>query len=99
MGHQVFFLSDMGTLHVPVGTAAAYQADEGWSLYFEAIVEMIPGDVDGDGIVCIHDVTTLIDHLLRGHDFTSIYSADVNGDGIVCINDVSALINLLLRSH
>lgn len=96
MGHQVFFFSNMGTLHVPVGTTAAYQADGNWSEYFSTIVEMIPGDVDGDGTVCIHDVTALIDYLLGGHHSASIAVADVDGDGTICIHDVTALFNLLL---
>ena len=99
MGHQVFFFTNMGTLHVPVGTATAYQADGNWSQYFSAIVEMIPGDVDGDGTVCIHDLTALIGHLLSGHHPTNIATADVDGDGTVCIHDVAALINLLLSNH
>ena len=99
MGHQVFFFTNLGTLHVPVGTSTAYQADGNWSLYFNAIVEMIPGDVDGDGTVCIHDVTALIDYLLSGHVFTSIAAADVDGDGTICIHDVTALLNILLGSH
>lgn len=99
MGHQVFFFSNMGTLHVPVGTATAYQADGRWSQYFGAIVEIVPGDVDSDGTVCIHDVTALIDHLLNGHDSISNASADVDGDGTVSIHDVTALVNLLLGGH
>lgn len=99
IGRQVFFFTNMGTLHVPVGTTAAYQADGNWSQYFSAIVEMIPGDVDGDGTVCIHDVTALIDYLLSGHASTSIAAADVDGDGTICIHDVTALFNLLLGAH
>lgn len=56
------------TLHVPIGTIAAYQ-NTNWSDYFGVIVEMestpvTRGDVDGDGSVTINDVTTLIDLLL-----------------------------------
>lgn len=59
------------TLHVPIGTLAAYQADSRWSEYFGLIVEMEPtpfirGDVDGDGRLTISDVTALIDILLSG---------------------------------
>lgn len=99
MGHQVFFFSNMGTLHVPVGATASYQADGNWSEFFSAIVEMIPGDVDGDGTVCIHDVTALVDYLLSGHHSASTTVADVDGDGTICIHDVTALFNLILGTH
>ncbi|MBQ6080248.1 MAG: DUF4886 domain-containing protein [Muribaculaceae bacterium] len=51
------------------------------------------GDVNGDSIVSIGDVTALIDLLLLG-ETTSC--ADVNGDGIVSISDVTTLIDMLL---
>ena len=52
------------------------------------------GDVNGDGIINIDDVTALIDLLLSGG--TPGEGADVNGDGIVNIDDVTALIDKLL---
>ena len=51
------------------------------------------GDIDGDGIVNIADVTALIDMLLQGNIGDN---ADVDGDGIVNISDVTALIDYLL---
>ena len=55
------------------------------------------GDVDGDGIVNISDVTALIDMLLSGN--ISSDAADVDGDGIVNISDVTALIDMLLSGN
>ena len=54
----------------------------------------VHGDVNGDSILSISDVTALIDILLTGA--TAGSSADVNGDGGVSISDVTALINMLL---
>lgn len=54
---------------------------------------MLQGDVNGDGIVNIGDVTTLISMLLDGDHSTN---ADVDGNGRLSINDVTALIDLLL---
>ena len=61
---------------------------------------VIPGDVDGDGVVNINDVTTLIDYLLSG-DATTVFlaAADVDGDGEVNISDVTALIDYLLSGN
>ncbi len=85
-------------LHVPAGSAAAYQADPKWSDFFGTIVEPEPvvGDMDGDGRLSISDVTHLIDLLLSGEEMPEY--ADVNGDGKVTISDVTAIIDLLLAS-
>ena len=53
-------------VYVPTGTKAAYQAAAYWK-NFTNIVEMtIAGDVDGDNIVDIADVTTLAEIILNG---------------------------------
>ena len=57
----------------------------------------MPGDVDGDGVVNIADVTALIDILLSGGTVPA--NADVDGDGIVNIADVTALIDMLLSGN
>ena len=55
------------------------------------------GDVDGNGIVNIGDVTALISYLLSG-DSTSanVSAADCDQNGTVNIGDVTALISYLL---
>ena len=62
------------------------------------VVDCQRGDVNGDGIVSIIDVTELIDYLLTGADMYQyqLVAADVNGDGIISIIDVTALIDMLL---
>lgn len=54
---------------------------------------LMTGDVSGDGILGIDDVTSLIDALL---DDQTAALGDVDGDGVVTIADVTALIDLLL---
>ena len=55
------------------------------------------GDVDGDQIVNINDVTQLINHLLNSDDsLNDNLNFDVNGDRYVNISDVADLINILL---
>ena len=58
-------------------------------------VTVTKGDVNGDNIVNIDDVTEMIDCLLKGTPASE--SADCNGDGIVNIDDVTALIDYLLK--
>ena len=109
MGSSVFYRYPANyaerTLHVPVGSVSAYQANTKWSQYFGSIVEMenevtTPGDVNGDGELGIADVTALINYLLTG-DTTGISpdGLDCNQDGEVGIADVTALIHYLLTGN
>lgn len=52
------------------------------------------GDVDGDGVVNISDVTALIDYLLAETPIAG--DGDIDGDGNINIGDVTALIDILL---
>ena len=83
------------TLHVPASSLTLYQTIKPWSYFFD--IQPIP-DVDGDGILSINDVVTIINYLLT-RDLTDINldAADVDGDGRVNIDDVTALIDYLLR--
>jgi len=57
----------------------------------------LKGDVNGDGIVNISDVTTLIDYLLSDNSpGIQLENADLNIDGNVNISDVTVLIDNLL---
>lgn len=57
-------------------------------------VQTLRGDVDGDGIVNIADVTRLIDLLLSGAEAPD--AADCDRDGSAGIADVTAIIDYLL---
>ena len=57
------------------------------------------GDVNGDGVVNITDVTTLIQMLLTGAPSASAYpAADMNGDGNINITDVTTLITQVMNN-
>ncbi len=56
---------------------------------------LMPGDVDGNGLIDIDDVTGLIDCLLNGEQ--AVGNADIDGNGLVDIDDVTALIDSLLN--
>ena len=66
--------------------------------YFSEKPVFTRGDVNGDGIVNINDVTALVDLLLGGGAITSLV-ADCNQDGTVNINDTTALIDYLLSGQ
>ena len=55
------------------------------------------GDVDGDGIIHVNDVTVLLDYLLLNKDDEiDTTAADCNFDGECDIQDVMLLIDYLL---
>lgn len=58
----------------------------------------LSGDLDGDGVLGISDVTGIIDLILSGNGW-EYWEADVNGDGQVNIVDVTTLIDILLNNH
>lgn len=97
---------DNATLYVPdepEGTIELYKDANGWKNFYPRIstitvISFLLGDVNGDGVVNIADLSELIDILLRG-DTTYNRRADVDQDGQVGISDVAALIDILLRSN
>lgn len=58
------------------------------------------GDVDGNGMVDINDVTDLIDCVLMGAAATPANDCNIEGgDGVVDINDITALIHNVLTGE
>jgi hypothetical protein len=91
-------------LGVPTGCKSTYKAAPIWQLFstineYESLVDIdvLTGDVDGDGNVGIADVTALIDYILAGGNINA-EAADVDGDGIISIADVTTLIDMILLS-
>ena len=90
------------TLHVPQGTAAAYQADEHWYPYFGQIVEDLQpdcrrGDVNSDREVNIVDVNIVSDVILgTSLDDETMQRADVNEDGSINVSDINVIIAIIL---
>jgi hypothetical protein len=81
---------------VPQQSLEAYREHSTWKR-FSRIVPFIgagPGDANGDGVINVSDVTSLIDLLLSGEDVPAYI--DVNGDGVVNVSDVTTLIDQLL---
>lgn len=84
------------TLKVPRAAIEAYSAADYWYKFANIEGFNAAGDVNGDGVITIGDVSVLIDLLLDG---ATADGADVNGDGQVTIADVSALIDNLLDNQ
>ena len=88
------------TLLVPRQFVDAYQSADYWYKFahIDDWGSAGQGDVNGDGVMNITDVTSLIDVLL-GHELDSFYfeSADLNINGRLDIGDVTSLIDNLLN--
>ena len=95
-----YSIYDNATLFVPYEAITDYCNHRVWGKFFRVVpfIGAGPGDVNGDGVVNISDVTSLINMLLSGGDSMPEY-VDVSGDGKVSIGDVTTLINMLLRGY
>lgn len=56
---------------------------------------IVPGDVDGDGVVTSGDITVLYDFLLND-DASGIVNGDLDGDGAITSGDITVIYNILL---
>ena len=103
------------TLHVLPERVGAYQAAMYWQKFSQVLGDAseedtnnIPGDVNGDGVVNVADVNSVIDIIINGgsnsggHNHTPIRigavgNADLNGDGTVNIADLNAIIDYIIN--
>ena len=63
---------------------------------------VVYGDADGDGMVSVNDLSTLVDYLLGFESKNSdggfnLLGADADGDGVVGISDISTVVDILLH--
>jgi len=90
-------------LHVPVGAKAKYEQTAGWK-QFKTIIEDIEvvtlkGDVNGDGVVDVADIASVITVMASAPQPGEASSADVNGDGTVDVADIATVITIMASSH
>lgn len=58
--------------------------------------EVLLGDVNGDGVITIGDITRLIAYVLGSVDSIIMANADINGDGFITVTDVTGVIHIAL---
>ena len=59
------------------------------------VIDVVPGDVSGDGTVGSVDITILYNYLLNG-DSSDIVNGDQDGDGKITAGDITVIYNILL---
>jgi len=92
------------TLAVPKGYKTVYQVVEVWKRFTtiverSSLLEVIPGDVNGDNAIDVSDVTTLISYILGNNPANfNAQAANLDGDDSIDVSDVTALISLVLSN-
>ncbi|MBP5340076.1 MAG: leucine-rich repeat protein, partial [Prevotella sp.] len=81
-------------LHIPKGTAEAYMSAFVWREFFN-IIEMPAGDVNGDGIVDVADIATILSVMAGNVGNTNLSAADVNCDQKVDVADISTVLSIM----
>jgi hypothetical protein len=89
--YGIFILRDVGSTH--------YTDSEPFTIRM-AIVECLPGDVNGDEAINGYDIDPFVDVLINPADATAEQrcAADANRDGIVNGYDIDAFVSLLTGS-
>ena len=56
------------------------------------------GDADGNGVVNVIDVMTVVNYIINGSNQIFIFgNADVNGDGVINVMDVMGIVNIIMN--
>ncbi len=93
------FLVDMGT-YVYIVESDCFVTQEGfvdvmWDVEHEVILEGVPGDANGDGLVNVLDVIEIANSFVFDHHGSLCFAnADVNSDGLINVLDVIIIVNI-----
>lgn len=87
---------------VGAGKAKVYvTANNGLQAYSWVTVTnpILKGDVNGDGVVNVSDVTDLVDYILNGVGSSLVVEAcDINDDNVVNVSDITEIVNIILSN-
>ena len=74
-----------------IARAQKYRLD-----HFDNIINILPGDVNNDGLINILDVVSTVNIVLGLADWVD--AADYNGDGVINVLDIVSIVNVILSS-
>lgn len=61
-----------------------------------AATAFLRGDVNGDGVRSVMDVSLLADYIMSGHGDFDIALGDMDGSGTISVSDISILVDIIL---
>jgi hypothetical protein len=64
--------------------------------HFDNIINILPGDVNNDGLINILDVVSTVNIVLGMADWVD--AADYNDDGVINVLDIVSIVNVILSS-
>jgi len=83
--------------------SVSHYADAGWIDFIQLpwepdISDIVPGDVNMDGVVNVMDVVTTVNFILNVFepDYEQLIAADLDGNGAINVLDLIAMVNLIL---
>ena len=87
------------TLRVPQSSVDDYKSAEYWREFSRIMSTTDPavGDLDGDGVIGVSDITLLMDYILDPETEIYLACADVDNDGKIGVSDITALVDMLLN--
>ena len=101
----LYTLYNTGESNVFTNAHRATAAAKYWNPYrwngsnWVPIEANLPGDVNGDGVLNLTDVTTLLTLILNeSPSVSSCPAGDYNGDGVINLTDVTTLLTYILNS-
>lgn len=93
---------DKATLYVPKRAVETYRQADDWGRFVNIVGidvpedPVVPGDVNGDGVVNISDLNNVVNDILSGKGDSVM---DVNGDGSVNISDINIIVQTILTAN
>ena len=90
-----FANSANATLYVPKGCVEAYASADNWK-EFKEIVEISPGDADGDGNVDQKDVNLVVEYIMNGKtEDLNLINATGSDRKVLNVADIVRIINIM----
>ena len=88
-------------LHVPVGSAAAYQAADQWNAFTIVDDLIVPSlaDINRDGTVDVADISAVVSVSLGKAAMAGWRTCDINGDGSVDVADISIVVSVTMSKN
>ena len=82
------------TMAMATSKAVSTPIPEGKPL--RATTAFLRGDVNGDGVRSVMDVSLLADYIMSGHGDFDIALGDMDGSGTISVSDISILVDIIL---